>query len=79
MKGPSTSATGAKQFPVGTKVDSSRIPLFKKLNRGEVTAVHPDGLVMVRWDWEGECLQHPVELNQIATLWDHLKQIRTTG
>lgn len=63
----------ASEFPVGTKVDSSRIQLFKRLNRGEIIGVHSDGMVMVRWDREGECLQYPSELKRILTLWDHLK------
>jgi hypothetical protein len=59
---------------VGTEVDSSRIPLFKQLNRGVVKAVHSDGLVMVLWDREGPCLQHPSELQRIPDPWGHFRE-----
>lgn len=61
------------KFKVGAKVDSSYIRLFKRLNRGEVISVHTDGMMMIRWDREGECLHHASELRRITSIWDHLK------
>jgi hypothetical protein len=63
-----------RHFPVGAAVDSRLILLFAKLNLGVVTAVHPDGMVMVEWDLEGRSLHYPSELRRLVSLWDHLKE-----